>query len=529
MQDKAKKIIKRFDKARSERELIEPILQELSDFVLTHKGNFTRKTIPTVETAKVFDVTVGEAAYRLGSTIHGGLTNSASRWFTLQVPGVTQPSQSSLQWLENASSTMLSIFNGSASGFSSNNFEVIMSMVALGTGALLVEYDQYNKSLRFCSVHLSKVSILEDRWGKVDTVFVKDSMTLRQVVQEFGLDAISDQRKREYANDPDNKIDILHCVAPRNDSNKDIYSQFRFISTYLEPDTNHVIEERGMYNMPYVVGRFDRRAGDLYGVSPAWQALPIVRLLNQQRKDYTKGNQLQSQPPMLMSDDAVMPNLDIRPFGKIIGGIDSTTGQPRIMPLKVGAELQNTLQSIEMDRQQIREMFYVDQLYFKDGTPLTATEASQRQEARTQMLSPAIDRIKTEYLNELINISFDLLLRNGIFGQMPQDLVGARQQVEYLSPLAHLNKMQDVLAVQRALAPLAPFAGMSPELFAGVFDPIDFPKLLEYSYKAAGVPASVMKSEEQMMQEQAEKQQQANLQQNMQLAGFASQLNQPVQ
>lgn len=519
------KLVGRFGKLKGDRATIDYTLQQIADYVLVHKGDFTTgvpPTTPMVRTVNVFDNTAIEANNRLASTIHGGLTNAGSKWFALKFKGTAQTTIEMQRWLDDANEKMLDIFNSAFSGFSSQNHEFLLSVSSLGTACMYVE-DALAEGIRFSTVHLSEVFILEDNYGQIDTVFRKFQYTIRQAAQMWGEDIVSEQYGKMLDQNPDYKIDILHVVQPRSIGNDTPNTTFPFDSIYIDMNSATLLSWKGFNEMPYVVARFSKRTGEIYGRSPAWDCLPSIKMINQMAKEYLRAVQLKNTPPLLVADDSVMNNFNVAPNAIIMGGI--LDGQARVEPLNVGSQPEGMLQAISRVEQSIRETFFVDQLYFKDGTPLTATEAVQRQEARLQMLSPAISRLEREYLNRLIETVFAILRRKGDIKPMPNAPKGAQLEVEYLSPLAKLNKMQDVQALQRAFSALAPMAQLDPNMF----DVLNLSDSVKYAALAAGVPAALLRTDEELKQIQQQKQQQASAQQNMQLAAYANGINKQLQ
>lgn len=278
--------------------------------------------------------------------------------------------------------------------------------------------------------------------------------------------------------------------------------------------------------MPYIIPRFDIFTGDVYGRSPLWDCLNEVKMLNVMLKDIIKAGQLSAIPPLMTTGDTMLSDIQIAP-GMILDGTLSFEGAT-IQPLEIKANLPFAMDLVNFAVERIRQSFFVDQLYFKEGTPITATEAIQRNEARFQALSPMVNRLQTDYLNNLIEVVFDIEFRAGRIEKIPAmdpknkiDL-----EVEYLSPLANLQKMQDVQALQRAWAAIAPVSQIDPT----IFDAFKFADIGSYVGMAAGVPGSLLRTQaekDEVMAERQNQQQQQNTQQL--LASYSNQLNKPLQ
>lgn len=518
-------LLARFNKVKSKRVEIEPVLQAISDYVLVHKGNFTKSTNSgTIQTTGTFSNAAIEANNRLASTIYGGLTNIGSKWFAIQLEGNSNPTVEEQRWIDEVNNIMLHYFNSSGSGFASQNHEFLLSVTSLGTACMWVDAEDEDGGIHFSTIHLSEIYILEDNHGEIDTVFRKFKFSARQMAQMWDPSQLHKNTLEALKNAQDTEFEILHVVKPRgNDSEKKL-SAFKYESIYIDIANEHLLSVKGFYEMPYIVARFSKRTQETYGRSPAWDCLPTIKLVNQMEKEVLRAKQLRNMPPLLVADDGVMSPLKVAPNAIIMGGL-SFDGSARISPLNIGGDPQGVDADIARYTQSIRESFFVDQLYFKDGTPVTATEAVQRQEARLQMLTPAISRLTTEYLDKLIEVVFSILYRRGELPELPKTLDPNKISIEYLSPLAKLQKFQDIQALQRAVSALAPLAQIDPSMF----DVLNLTDSMRYAALAAGVPATMLRSAEEVAQMQQAKQQQQMIQQNMQLAAYANQLNKPLQ
>ena len=166
----------------------------------------------------------------------------------------------------------------------------------------------------------------------------------------------------------------------------------------------------------------------------------------------------------------------------------------------------------EQRRNAIRAAFYVDQLQLQTGPQMTATEVLQRNEEKMRLLGPVMGRLQSELLQPLIQRSFKLMLRKGRLDVPPEELQGQDIDIEYVSPLAKAQKLTDLQSMMRGLEVLLQLGQSLP-----VMDYIDDDGLVKYLVDVAGMPAKVIKSNEEVaaLREQ-QAQQQAQLAQQQQ-------------
>jgi hypothetical protein len=167
----------------------------------------------------------------------------------------------------------------------------------------------------------------------------------------------------------------------------------------------------------------------------------------------------------------------------------------------------------------IRRAFFNDQLQLHEGPNMTATEVRARMELMQQILGPVVGRLQSEFLNPMVQRVFMLMFRSGMFLDPPESLMtgGSKLDVEYVSPLARAQKMEEVFAVERWVGQLAQMAQINPT----VIDVVDFDRLGRMMAKRLGVPSEAIKSEEQIEQLKMERQQ-AQQQQQQQMAQMAA-------
>jgi hypothetical protein len=519
--DLTKKLLKRFDRLKSNRQNWESHWQEVADYMQPRKADVTKsRSKGDKRTELIFDSSPLQAVELLAASLHGMLTNPSTTWFSLRFKGEElSDNDEAKAWLENATEVMYKAIN--RSNFQQEIFELYHDLITFGTAAMFIEDDEEDV-LKFSTRHINEIYISENDKGRIDTIFRKFRLTARAAIQKFG-ENVSDSIVTKHRKDPYEEVEILHAVYPRADFDpkKQDKSNMPFESVYLEAGTGDELSVSGFREFPFVVPRYLKASHEIYGRSPAMTALPDVKMLNEMSKTTIKSAQKQVDPPLLVPDDGF-----ILPVRTIPGGLNfyRSGTRDRIEPLNIGANTPLGLNMEEQRRDSIRNAFYVNQLMMQSGPQMTATEVIQRNEEKMRLLGPVLGRLQSELLKPLIDRAFSLLIRKDLFGPIPEFLSGQDIEIEYVSPLAKAQKSAELQSIMRGIEIMGQLANVAP-----VFDHLNMDKLVKHLMDIVGVPQKVLKSSselqderEQAQQQQAQQQQMNQMQQVAESAGAAA-------
>ena len=511
--DKAKNLLKRFDRLKSQRQNWESHWQEVADYMQPRKADVTKsRSKGDKRTELIFDSSPLQAVELLAASLHGMLTNPSTPWFSLRFKENDMENEDEAkEWLESATETMYTAFN--KSNFQQEIFELYHDLITFGTAAMFIEEDDEDV-LKFSTRHINEMYIAENEKGKIDTVFRKFKLSARAAIQKFGN--VSPNIATTAKKDPYEEVEILHAVYPRSDFDpkKQDKSNMPFESVYLEAGTGEELSVSGFREFPFVVPRYLKASHEIYGRSPAMTALPDVKMLNEMSKTTIKSAQKQVDPPLLVPDDGF-----ILPVRTVPGGLNFYRAgtRDRIETLNIGANTPLGLNMEEQRRNSIRNAFYVNQLMMQQGPQMTATEVIQRNEEKMRLLGPVLGRLQSELLKPLIDRCFALILRKNLFRPAPEFLAGKDIEIEYVSPLAKAQKSTELQSIMRAIEIMGSLANVAP-----VFDHINMDKLVRHLADIVGVPQKVLKPQSQLnaerQQAQAQQQQMQQMQQLQQVA-----------
>jgi hypothetical protein len=509
-------IKKRVDALASDRGTWEVNWQEILDYVMPRKADVvTLRTKGEKRTEVLFDSTAITANNLLAASLQGTLTSPSLPWFSIKLRDEEINENRDVQlWLEDTARRMYDTFN--ETNFNTEVHEMYLDLCSIGTGALFVE--EGNKGydidgIHFNCLHIAEYYIQENINGKVDTLYRKYKLTARQAVQEFGEKNVGEKILTATKEKPDQKFNFIHAVEPTEDYKRATGKS----STKLPYHSCHVCEEdkmvvrTGGYNeFPYLVPRWSKATGEIFGRSPSYNALPDIKTLNKAVEIGLKAWAKAIDPPLLVQDDGVIGRVRTTP-----AGITVVRNDGAVKPLQIGSNWQITDLKENQLRTAIRQAFYSDQLQLQEGPQMTATEVQVRYELMQRLLGPTLGRFQSEFLNPLIERVFGIMYRAGALLPEPSVVRGSKIDVEYVGPLARSQRMEEAVAIERLYQLAMNIAQVDP----AIMDNIDHDEAVRLRGKLLGVPKTVLRGKDQvneMRNARAEQQQMAQMAQQQQ-------------
>jgi hypothetical protein len=273
--------------------------------------------------------------------------------------------------------------------------------------------------------------------------------------------------------------------------------------------------EGGFDDFPFLVPRWSKIAGEVYGRSPAMMVLPDIKMLQAMSKTTIKGAQKIVDPPLFLPDDGFLG-----PFRTAPGSLNyyRAATQAKVEPLVTGARIDLGLEMMNQRRDSIVRAFYVDMfqnLMMRDAkTPLSATEVMQRREEGLRVLAPIVARLQNEFLGPLIDRVFSIMVKMDEFPPAPASIAGLPLKVEFVSPAAIAQRASEVDNITRWAQLALPFLQLDPQ----AIDNINVDQIVQATRDLYNVNPTFTRSVEQV-EELREKR--AEEQQLMRLAAMA--------
>jgi len=486
---------------KTQRRVWESHWQELGDYMVPRKADITKKrTAGDKRTDLIFDGTAIHAAELLAASLHGMLTSASSPWFSLRFTDpMLDADDLAKEWLESAQNDMYNAF--AKSNFQEQIHELYSDLVTFGTAVMFIEADK-ETVLRFQTRHIAECYLSEDEHGRVDTAIRVYKIPGRDARNMFG-EALGPVLWKKIEADPFELVELTHFVMPRDAYDPGIPDNLNmpWMSCYIDGENKWLVSESGFKENPYVCPRYLKSSFEVgYGRSPSMTALPDTKMLQEMSKTTIKAAQKMVDPPLLVPDDGFILPIRVTPGG--LNFYRSGT-RDRIETLTTAQATPLGLQIEDQRREAIRQAFYVDQLQLRESPNMTATEVISRNEQRMRLLGPVLGRLQSELLQPLIQRSFNLMAEARMFDAAPEYMQTGNIDIEYVSPLAKAQRQGEIDSTLRMFEILNPLAQIEP----GIFDYVDMDGLVKFVARTVGVPASVLRSETDVVNIREERQQ----------------------
>lgn len=455
--------------------------------------------------AELLDSTSTDAGNVLMSATVGGMTPANARWFGLSVDGAGQDDEA---WLDEAATVVWR--NIHQSNFDATAPEMVTDVIGVGWGALYVDLDRVRGGYAFEWWPVGGVYVASTRAdGVVDTVLRRYKLTAEACVSTFGEDMVSDTVRKLAEDKPTELVELRWLIYPRRDRKPGsrFAANLPVASCTWEAGTKKLVRESGYHEMPVIVPRWSLLPESAYATGPMFDALPDIKQLNDLLFNENAATDLAVSGMWIAEDDGVLNprTVKVGPRKVIVANsVDS------MKPLMTGADFNVSFTKKAELQQAIRRTLMADQLQPASDPRMTATEWLGRMALLRQMLGPRFGRLQAEWLQPMVTRCFGLAFREGVLGPLPEGLRNRAASIQYISPLARSQKLEEVAAMDRFEADLAASAQVRPDML----DLYDWDEAKRNKAKLLGVPAKLLKSardveRERQARAQAQQEQQA--------------------
>ncbi|HHV49085.1 MAG TPA: phage head-tail adapter protein [Rhodocyclaceae bacterium] len=468
---KRDRLTSRWGQLCNERESWMAHWKEISDYLLPRSGRFfvDDRNRGDKRHNNIYDSTGTRALRVLAAGMMAGMTSPARPWFRLTTSDPQLDESAAVKaWLADVTRLMQMVFA------KSNTYRALHSMYeelgAFGTASTIVLAD-FNSVIHHYTLTTGEFAMAADHRGQVNTLYREFQMTVAQMVREFGRDNCSQTVQTLFDRGAlEQWVTIMHAIEPRvdRDVTKRDDRNMAWKSVYFEHGGNEdqILRDSGFKEFPALCPRWATTGGDIYGNSPAMEALGDIKQLQHEQLRKAQGIDYKTKPPLQAPTSLKSHDVDTLPGG--ISFVDAAAPNGGIRSaFEVNIDLSHLLADIQDVRERIKGSFYADLfLMLANGTnpQMTATEVAERHEEKLLMLGPVLERMHNEILDPLIEMTFSRMVEAGIVPPPPDELQGMELNVEFVSMLAQAQRAIATNSVDRFVGNLGAVAGIKPEV-----------------------------------------------------------------
>lgn len=496
--------------------------QDLSDKILPRRSRFYTTDVNRGDrrNQQIIDSTASLAVRTLRSGMMSGITSPARPWFQLTTPDPDLSEVAAVKdWLFLVTQRMLTVY------LTSNVYQTLPTIYGdlgtFGTAALLLEED-FKNIIRTYAFPIGSYYVANDDKMQIRVFLREFRMTIRQMVMKFGglnpdgsgeIDwNIFSPYIKEYweRSQYDAWVDIVHVVEANEefDPKSPLSKNKKYSSVYYErgvtgtssytmdyPDK--FLSIKGYDYFPVLCPRWEITGEDVYGTNcPGMEALGDIRQLQLGERRGMQAIEKMVNPPM--KGPSVLRNQKASLLPGDITYVDEQAGQRGFSPVH---EVNFNIQALEEKQQQIRariqRCFYEDLFLMmseSDRRDITAREIEERHEEKLLALGPVLQQLNQDLLDPLIDITFQMMDRQGLIPPAPEELQGVNLKIEYISMMAQAQKMVGISGIERFAQFATQVASAKPE----AADKVNTDVLIDRYGDMTSVPPGIVRTDEQV-------------------------------
>jgi len=427
----------------------------------------------------------------LGAGMQGGLSSPSRPWFKYGLQDTDLSEFGPVKtWLEKAEKIAYQIF--ARSNYYTVAHTCYEEQGGFGTSVIFFE-DSVDSIVRFKLFTAGEYRLALGADGRVDTIYFPFHMSAQQVVEMFGIDAVSSTVKTAMDTNPYKDIEVVHAIEPRKDRDNTKLDSINmpYASVWYEQASpENFLRKSGYNDFPAATPRWSALANIPYGLGPGYEALGSVKMLQEMEKTGLKGLHKMVDPAMRTSP-SFKGVLDLTPGANNPAEKDAVGALYDInLPLK---DLEAKIAAVEAS---VEKTFYNDMFLMLSALDtnrdVSAREVAERHEEKLLMLGPTIERQENEFLSPSVNRVFEASVARGMLPPPPEEIEGMEIEIEYISILAQAQKLVHAQSIHAYMGMVERAAAIDQ----ASLDKTNFDNVLESYADIVGAPASVVRSDE---------------------------------
>lgn len=471
MRLKPEDVLKRHDLAQRKKDDFRDLYEDAYEFALPqrnlYQGYYEGKVGGAKKMNRVFDSTAINSTQRFANRIQSGIFPPQRKWCRLE-PGPDIPDERKAE-----AQAALDVYTEKLfASLKQSNFDIAMGEflldLSVGTAVMMVQPGDDVNPINFIPVPQYLVSFEEGANGQVDNVYRRMRLKAEAIDRQWPDAKIDEnsQLGRLIKDKPTEDVELIEATVM--DVKRGDYCYH-----VIHKEGKEELVYRRMKTSPWVVSRYMKVAGEIYGRGPLITALPDIKTLNKTLELLLKNASLAIAGVYTAADDGVLNPATV----KIVPGAIipvARNGGPQgesLRPLQRAGDF-NVSQIVINDlRQNIKRILLDESLPPDNMSARSATEVVERMKELAQNLGSAFGRLINETMVPLVSKILQVMDDRGLI-ELPLRVNGLEVRVAPVAPLAMAQSMEEINAILQ-YAQIAQGAGPEGQMSIKVGDMLD--------------------------------------------------------
>jgi len=452
---------------------------------------------------RVFDSTAIISTQKFASRLQSNLTPPFQNWLDF-LPGTDVPEDQEDQATEMLQEIQKKFF----AVIQNSNFDTCISEfyldLAVGTAVMLITEGDDDNPVVFTCVPNAQISMDEGPLGAVDGVFRQHNVAPRNIqatwkdVTAAGMAAVNQLQRDGGGKMLNNGLTNILEATYFDQKEKVFWYQVILMGTQdnqnispptatqnLDNSSAVLLVERKLEESPWVVTRWVKVAGEVFGRGPLLFALPDIKTLNK-TVEFMLQNASMSINGMWETVNDSIANLDM--VNLAAGTFFPVDRMGDIKRLDTPGDLGIGEAISEKLKGDIRTALFDRSLPDPAGPVRSPTEIIERVKELAQDIGSPFARMMSEMLKPTASRTLNIMARRGLI-DFPIKLDGRAVKIQATSPLAKEQALNDL---ESAVNWLQIVQGLGPEVLIGGVKVEDFP---EWAGEKLGVAQELIRDE----------------------------------
>ncbi len=342
------------------------------------------------------------------------------------------------------------------------------------------------------------VALDEDR--RLSCVSRRVKMTPREMADMFGKDKLASSTREMLALRPYEPVDVVHVVQKREmrDDRRRDAKNMPYGSYWYEENGTELLHEGGFRSMPFFFTVWEEARG-VYGTGPGDEALADQRGLEAWELRKAVGIEKMIDPPLL-APGTLKRHVNAAPGQVVSDNAYSQSNALRpLYEVNFGTAVQYVQEEVNQIAMRLEDIMmaniFANMSLETRPAGMTMTEYMDRRRRSAELMGPTVSSYEPRVLSPLIERVYGLLDEAGMLPPPPQGLSEwATLNVSYQSPMAQMLEQSGAVATGQFIEQVAPLVQVAPD----IMDKIDTDQMVDELAQRMGVPASIVRSDEQV-------------------------------